>query len=203
MKRIATILFLVTLLLSGLAQAGEFYKWTDTEGIVHFTDDPTKVPKDFREKTIKIKIEPAAESSSPEYKEESSKQTYTHETESRVDKNKLIKREVERVVDTIWRCWHQEEWAALWEKGTLKSKSSTSKEEFIRTMKLNSRKIKSYKIKDIRSGATSTDSYAEVVFSCRPPFNCPDIKKLVEISLYYYKEYGWGVWLGDIIFGIP
>ena len=29
------------------------YKWTDSEGVVHFTDDPNKIPPEYRERIEK------------------------------------------------------------------------------------------------------------------------------------------------------
>jgi hypothetical protein len=37
------------------------YKWTDDNGVVHMTDDPSKVPGKYRNKTLKQRAEPAGE----------------------------------------------------------------------------------------------------------------------------------------------
>ena len=46
MKEIFTIL--VVLLFAFSLQAGTLYKWVDKQGVVHFTDDLTKVPPSYR-----------------------------------------------------------------------------------------------------------------------------------------------------------
>jgi len=37
------------------------YQWTDTNGVVHMTDDPSQVPKKYRNKSLKKKVEPSSE----------------------------------------------------------------------------------------------------------------------------------------------
>jgi len=37
------------------------YEWTDNNGVVHMTDDPSKVPKKYRSKSLKKKAEPRTE----------------------------------------------------------------------------------------------------------------------------------------------
>lgn len=50
--------------LAPCALAGAVYQWTDADGAIHFTDDPGKIPKKFRD-TVK-EIRPPDEPSEPE-----------------------------------------------------------------------------------------------------------------------------------------
>lgn len=38
------------------AVAGVFYQWSDDDGVVHLTDDPAKIPKDFRDEAQEIRL---------------------------------------------------------------------------------------------------------------------------------------------------
>jgi hypothetical protein len=37
------------------------YEWTDSKGVVHMTDDPSEVPKKYRNKSLKKRVEPGSE----------------------------------------------------------------------------------------------------------------------------------------------
>lgn len=53
------------LILSPFSASAEIYKWTDDEGVVHATDDPSNVPAKYWEKE-KVKKEEVAPATSPE-----------------------------------------------------------------------------------------------------------------------------------------
>lgn len=62
------LLSLCLLLLSAPRAAdAAFYQWTDTNGVVHFTDDRKKIPKQYHDKAKRIEVReaPAAESAPP------------------------------------------------------------------------------------------------------------------------------------------
>src|SRR5688500_6966548 len=44
---------LALLLLSLPAFAGEIYRWTDADGVEHFTDDPTQIPRGVKKQTTR------------------------------------------------------------------------------------------------------------------------------------------------------
>ncbi len=46
-----TICLLILILLPTPLLAGEIYKWIDDKGTIHFTDNPSKVPTEFKGKT--------------------------------------------------------------------------------------------------------------------------------------------------------
>jgi clan AA aspartic protease (TIGR02281 family) len=48
------------------AEAGDAYRWTDSNGKVHYTDRPENVPEKYREKTDEIDIKPRQKISSPD-----------------------------------------------------------------------------------------------------------------------------------------
>lgn len=53
-KRCRAIIFLsVLLLVPSVAFAGTMYKWTDAQGNVHFTDNPSNIPAEAHDKTEK------------------------------------------------------------------------------------------------------------------------------------------------------
>ncbi|MEW6681874.1 MAG: DUF4124 domain-containing protein [Nitrospirota bacterium] len=54
----------ITFSLAPAALAGAVYQWTDADGAIHFTDDPGKIPKKFRD-TVK-EIRPPDEPDEPE-----------------------------------------------------------------------------------------------------------------------------------------
>lgn len=60
MKTCLPIFLVVSLLISAPAHAA-FYQWTDANGVVHMTDDPRNVPKQYKGKAMRIEVrEPAS-----------------------------------------------------------------------------------------------------------------------------------------------
>ncbi|MBU5637231.1 DUF4124 domain-containing protein [Geomonas sp. Red69] len=59
MKTILLSLFLVSLLAPPPAR-GAFYQWTDAEGVVHFTDNRTNIPKQYRDKAHRVDVSDSA-----------------------------------------------------------------------------------------------------------------------------------------------
>lgn len=55
MKTCLPIFLVVSLLISAPAHAA-FYQWTDAGGVVHMTDDPRNVPKQYKEKAKRIEV---------------------------------------------------------------------------------------------------------------------------------------------------
>jgi hypothetical protein len=72
MKILSLIILLILISTPGYTQV---YKWVDEKGVVHFTDDMTKIPDKYRPKTDKIgvpeeKSEPKLERDSSQKKKE-------------------------------------------------------------------------------------------------------------------------------------
>jgi len=113
-------------------------------------------------------------------------------------------RKAERIASDIMRYWSNERWGNIYSKGTMKSQSMYTKDGFNRALKTATYRVRNYRIKSIdnRSSAGSFDAYVDVVFKCRSGFSCPEQKKLVELS-FYQKGSEWGVWLADVIYGMP
>jgi hypothetical protein len=55
MKTCLPIFLLLSVLISAPAHSA-FYQWTDAGGVVHMTDDPRNVPKQYKEKATRIEI---------------------------------------------------------------------------------------------------------------------------------------------------
>jgi hypothetical protein len=63
MKIILIIILFIFISTSGFAQV---YKWVDDKGVVHFTDDVTKIPDRYRPKTDKIGMPEEKSETKPE-----------------------------------------------------------------------------------------------------------------------------------------
>jgi Domain of unknown function (DUF4124) len=61
MKKCMLIVFLATFLT--LPVNGEVFKWTDSRGTVHYTDDPSLIPEQYRPKASKTDTAPKDEAS--------------------------------------------------------------------------------------------------------------------------------------------
>lgn len=60
MKTLVLPLLLLSLLVPSLACAA-FYEWTDAAGVVHFTDNRSNIPKQYKDKARRVEVsEPAA-----------------------------------------------------------------------------------------------------------------------------------------------
>jgi predicted aspartyl protease len=44
------MIFLTVLLISAVTARAEFYKFTDSDGVIHFVDDPAKIPRQYSKK---------------------------------------------------------------------------------------------------------------------------------------------------------
>lgn len=64
MRKILVAVTLTTLIVSAHWVHADIYQWTDSEGVVHFTDDPDAIPKSYRHKAArretdhKVKVPP-------------------------------------------------------------------------------------------------------------------------------------------------
>lgn len=60
MKTVLLSILMLSLLVPSLARAA-FYQWTDAAGVVHFTDNRSKIPKQYLDKAHRVEVsEPAA-----------------------------------------------------------------------------------------------------------------------------------------------
>ena len=70
MKRASLFLLIGLLLVPSVVSAQEIYRWKDDKGVVHFTDDPTRIPEKYRDQTKVEKIPtespPAAPQAQPQ-----------------------------------------------------------------------------------------------------------------------------------------
>ena len=58
MRRYA-ILIVCILLLSASHASAEFYRWVDREGKENFTNNPAKIPPEYRSRSLPVKIDEA------------------------------------------------------------------------------------------------------------------------------------------------
>jgi hypothetical protein len=85
-----------------LAHAAEIYRWTDEKGTVHFTDDVSKIPEQYRDQTKKMEVpieavkEPLKETKRIGVSEESTDrvQKYLEDFDAKVE----TKRQLEKTV---------------------------------------------------------------------------------------------------------
>ena len=64
MKKVLLSLLMLSLLLPVLAVAA-FYQWTDTNGVVHFTDNRKNIPKQYQDKAQRVDVSDAPASVLP------------------------------------------------------------------------------------------------------------------------------------------
>lgn len=59
----ALLTLLVLLQISANFALASFYQWTDTRGVIHFTDDPDKIPRPYQKKAkeLNLRDQPAPE----------------------------------------------------------------------------------------------------------------------------------------------
>ncbi len=57
------VLIILLLIFLALPAKGEVFKWTDSRGTVHFTDDPSLIPEQYRPKALKADAPAAGETS--------------------------------------------------------------------------------------------------------------------------------------------
>ena len=135
MKKSLLLVFLLIFLASPVN--GEVYKWTDSKGTVHFTDDPSLIPEEYRPKSFGTETPP---------KEEAPKGT----EESSVQKAPIASKDNAGRGEEYWKArvreWQQkqaqtqEEWERLrMQYNELTEKHNASKNSVVRTSLKNER----------------------------------------------------------------
>jgi len=123
----------------------ETYKWIDENGTVHFTQDSSSIPERFRDRA-EIKSDKAEDSEKKvdkPYKKDSKGQSKekvkeqherSKEEQSQNIKIWKIESEVTDTFKTIISLWKEGKFEALYEYGTLSSKTNVAKENFVSRM---------------------------------------------------------------------
>lgn len=153
--------------------AKEVYKWVDEKGTVHFSEDQSRVPEEYRDqaekKSIPEEVNPLEEKARAKKQEKTKDRPGAAEKE-RVNKNKIEGHVIESV-KTILSLWKEEKYSLLFDHGNRKSRRTVSREDFERRMrKKGIRLAPSWEtIRDIEVDVrNSILAYATVKIGLRP-----------------------------------
>jgi len=127
----------------------ETYKWVDENGTVHFTQDFNSIPQKFRNVAeikndqtdgSEIKVDkPDKKDSKKLSKEKTKEQVKERRVSGKEEKPSINIREIESEVTdafkTIISLWKEGKFEALYECGTLSSKTHVGKESFVLQMR--------------------------------------------------------------------
>ena len=115
--------------------AKEIYKWVDEKGTVHFAEDESSVPEEYRDQLEKKSMK--EDSKAPKVRKQDGKgakeQSAGKEKEA-INVNK-IEGDVIESVKTILSLWKDGKYDLLYHCGDQKSRMAVNKEEFERRMK--------------------------------------------------------------------
>jgi len=116
-------------------RAKDIYRWVDEKGTVHFAEDESGVPEEYRDQLEKKSTE--EDSKTPKVKKQdgkgAGKQSAGKEKET-INRNK-IEADVIESVKTVLYLWKDGKYDLLYDKGDQKSRRSVNREEFERRMK--------------------------------------------------------------------
>jgi hypothetical protein len=131
-KTIKFILMAVLILFIGVypSQAKEVYKWVDEKGTVHFAEDESSVPEEYREQLEKKSMK--EDSKAPKVRKQDGKGAKNQpavKEKKRININK-IEGDVIESVKTILSLWKDGKYVALYDCGDQKSRMAVNKEEF-------------------------------------------------------------------------
>lgn len=155
--------------------AKEVYKWVDEKGTVHFSEDESRVPEEYREQAEKKSI--PEEAKPPEEKAKTKKQDGTKTKDrlaaaekERIDKDKT-EDDVLESVKTILSLWKDEKYDLLYDRGNQKSRAAVTREDFERRMRKRGIGLASSweTIRDIQIDLKSSKlAYATVKIGLKP-----------------------------------
>jgi len=116
--------------------AKEFYKWVDENGTVHFSEDESSVPEEYREraekKSMPEEAKPPEEKPTP--KKQDGKKAKAVKEKERIDKSR-IESDVVESVKTILSLWKDGRYDLLYDWGDQKSRATVNKENFEHRMR--------------------------------------------------------------------
>ena len=128
---------LIFLLVDCPARAKEIYKWVDEKGTVHFAEDESGVPEEYRDQLEKKSMK--EDSKAPKAKVikqdgKGAKDRIAGKEKETINRNK-IEGDVIESVKTILSLWKDGKYDLLYHCGDQKSRMGVNKEEFERRMK--------------------------------------------------------------------
>ena len=126
----------------------ETYKWVDENGTIHFTQDFSSIPEKFRNVAetkndqidgSEVKVDkPDQKGSKGQSKEKAKDQAKERRASGKEEKPSInigeIESEVTNTFKTIISLWKEGKFEALYEYGTLSSKTNVGKESFVSQM---------------------------------------------------------------------
>ena len=166
---------LILLLVVCPSRAKEVYKWVDEKGTVHFSEDESSVPEEYREQLEKKSVEeeskPAKEKVKPRRQDgKGAKDTFTGKEKERINVNKIEGNVIESV-NTILSLWKDGKYNVLYDYGDQKSRVAVNKETFEHRMRKKGIGLASSweTIRDIKVDVKSaTLAYATVKIGFKP-----------------------------------
>jgi hypothetical protein len=131
-----TLMVVVALLFAVCpARAKDIYRWVDEKGTVHFAEDESEVPEEYRNQLEKKSMK--EDSKTPKVKKQDGKgarEQSAGKKKETINRNK-IEADVIESVKTILSLWKDGKYNLLYDHGDQKSRTSVNREEFERRMK--------------------------------------------------------------------
>jgi hypothetical protein len=136
-KTIKFILMAVLTLFIGVypSQAKEVYKWVDEKGTIHFAEDESSVPEEYRDQLEKKSLK--EDSKTPKVRKQDgkgAKDSFAGKEKEPINLNK-IEGDVIESVKTILSLWRDGKYDLLYDHGDQKSRMAVNKEDFEHRMK--------------------------------------------------------------------
>lgn len=118
------------------SHAKEVYKWVDEKGTIHFSEDESSVPEEYREQAEKKSVPEEAKQPEEKVKVKKQKQDGTGakdrlavKEKERINRNK-IEGDVIESIKTILSLWKDGKYNAMYDHGDQKSRRAVNKEDF-------------------------------------------------------------------------
>jgi hypothetical protein len=132
----AFIAVLILLFVACPSRAKEIYKWVDEKGVVHFSEDESSVPEEYRDQLEKKSMK--EDSKAPKVKVikqdgKGAKDQIAGKEKETINRNK-IEGDVIESVKTILSLWKDGKYDLLYDHGDQKSRLAVNKEDFERRM---------------------------------------------------------------------
>jgi hypothetical protein len=136
-KTIKFILMAVLTLFIGVypSQGKEVYKWVDEKGTIHFAEDESSVPEEYRDQLEKKSLK--EDSKTPKVRKQDgkgAKDSFAGKEKEPINLNK-IEGDVIESVKTILSLWRDGKYDLLYDHGDQKSRMAVNKEDFEHRMK--------------------------------------------------------------------